>query len=216
MDTTGFAKGQVVTGFSFPIVAKYVNNNGTITYTDGMDLARGIDVDPQIETANENNTLWANNRAAEEGQRKFRRGTLNLGVDGLLITAEKLIMGIPSAAANTVSVGQATVAFTSYGNDQNIPYVGVGFVVQSQSNGVVFYRAFVYRKLRFAQFDVPAATEGEDIDWQTQQLSATILVDDTARGDWKWFSEPLGTELEAYNAARAALDMETAAALPVT
>lgn len=216
MDTTNFANGQVVTGYSFPVVALYNHNAGTVSYTSGMDLARGVNVNPQIEVANENNTLYLNNRAAEEGQRRFRRGTLNLGVDGLLVVAEKLVMGIPAAAARSVTVGESNVKFTAYGEAQKIPYVGVGFVVRCQSNGNVFYFAFVYRKLTFSQFDIPATTEGENIDWQTQSLSARILVDDTTAHDWKWFSEPLATELEAYNAARAALDMSTVTELPVS
>lgn len=38
------ANGKVITGYSKPYVALYNNNGGTITYTSGMPLARGVDV----------------------------------------------------------------------------------------------------------------------------------------------------------------------------
>jgi hypothetical protein len=107
------------------------------------------------------------------------------------------------------------VNFTAYDDDQNIPYVGLSVNVQVQSNGIVYYIGFIYRKLQFNTFDVPATTEGQEIDWQTQSLSAQILTDDTAAHAWKWFSEPLATELAAYNACRAALGGSPVEALPI-
>lgn len=208
------ARGAVVTGYSFPVVALYSAANGVVTYTEGRDLARGINITPSIEVANENNTLYADNQAAEEGQRRFRTGTLALTVDGLLTASEKMLMGLGTGSMESVTVGQNSVKFNTYGKDQKIPFVGLGSTVRFQSNGVEFFRAFVYRKLIFSQFDVPAATETEEIDWQTQSLSARIMRDDTAKRSWKWFSDPLETELEAYNATRAVLGMTAAEALP--
>lgn len=215
MDESNFALGAVVTGFSFPVVALYAAAAGVVTYSSGMDLARGVNIVPSIEVANEDNTLYANNQAAEEGQRRFRSGTVAITVDGLLTAAERMIMGLPQAAKKEVTVGSETVNFNTYGKNQKIPYVGYGNVVRYQSNGEEFYRAFVYRKMIFSQFDVPAATEAQEIDWQTQELSAKLMRDDTPERDWKWFSDPLATELEAYNAVRAVLGMTAANALPV-
>lgn len=208
------ARGAVVTGYSFPVVALYTAAAGAVTYSNGRDLARGINITPSIEVANENNTLYADNQAAEEGQRRFRTGTLALTVDGLLTASEKMIMGLGTGSTESVTVGQNSVTFNTYGKEQKIPFVGLGCAVRFQSNGTEFFRAFVYRKLIFSQFDVPAATEAEEIDWQTQSLSARIMRDDTAKRSWKWFSDPIETELEAYNAYRAVLGMEAAEALP--
>lgn len=209
------ARGAVVTGFSFPVVALYFAENGVVTYSQGRDLARGINITPSIEVANENNTLYTDNQAAEEGQRRFRTGTLAITVDGLLTASEKMIMGLGAGSTESVTVGQKSVTFNTYGKEQKIPFVGLGCAVRFQSNGIEFFRAFVYRKLIFSQFDVSAATEGEEIDWQTQSLSARIMRDDTANRTWKWRSEDLfETELEAYNAYRAVLGMAAAEALP--
>ncbi len=208
------ARGAVVTGYSYPVVALYAAAAGAVTYSNGRDLARGINITPSIEVANENNTLYADNQAAEEGQRRFRTGTLALAVDGLLTASEKMIMGLGATSIENVTVGQNSVKFNTYGKEQKIPFVGLGCAVRFQSNGIEFFRAFVYRKLIFSQFDVPAATEGEEIDWRTQALSARIMRDDTAKRSWKWFSDPLETELEAYNAYRTVLGMAAAEALP--
>lgn len=206
MDENKFAAGKVVTGFSCPYVALYDANGGQPNYTQGMKLARGVDVSPEITTQDDNN-FSADNVVAETAPRKFRAGTLSLTVDGLLRTAENLIMGL-SATPDTITVGESTVKMYGYGDTQQIPYVGVGLVVRSMSNGIEFFNAHIYTKTRFAQFAVSAATEGDDgIDWQTQALSASLSRDDSAAHNWQLVSEPLATEREAENAVRVALGL---------
>ena len=207
------ANGAVTTGFRYPVVALYNNNGGTVTYTGGMDLARGVSVSPSIETTGGNNNIfYANDAAAEEAQQRFRRGTATLTVDGLLRAAEDLILGLP--AQTDFTVGSATVKETVYGDAQTIPYVGLGYVIRRQSAGVVFDQGVVYTKSRFAQFVPGAQTEGDDIDWQTQELEATLLRDDTTAHAWQKVSEPLETDLEAYNYVRVHLGLAVAAAVP--
>lgn len=215
---SNLAAGQVVTGFSFPVVALYAESGGSVSYSDGMDLARGVSLDPDIETADEDNVFYADNRSAESVPRRFKRGSVGLTVDGLLVAAEKLIMGIPSTATSEVTIGTGssapTVEVTDYNDDQNIPYVGLGAVVRSQSKGTELFRAIVYTKCRFEQFDVPASTQEEEIDWQTTELNAALHRDDTVKHTWLRKSEFLATELEAYNAVRVMLGMSVAASLP--
>ena len=206
MDETKFAAGKVVTGLSSPYVALYNNTGGTVTYTEGMVLARGVDFDPQIETTGDDNVFYTNNRACESAPQRFRRGTLNIEVDGLLRKAESLIMGL--AAKDTVTVGETPVTVYDYGDGQVIPYVGVGAVVRSMSNGIELFQAVMYTKARFAQFTVKAHTEEDSIDWQTQSLSAVLQRDDTPKHNWQRVSEPCATELEAENVLRVMLGME--------
>lgn len=214
MAVTGLAAGAVITGFSYPVVAKYTASSGSVSYSSGQLLARGVSVAPSIETTGgDNNVFYANNGAAEEAQRRFRRGTATFTVDGLLRAAEALILGLPAQGSITVSTG-TTVAVQSYGDDQNIPYCGAGYVIRRQSAGVVYYQAVIYPKIRFGQFTPGAATEGDDIDWQTTELEATLLRDDTANHVWQIVSEPLATELEAYNVVRVKLGLAVAAAVP--
>ena len=216
IDPNSLASGQVVTGFSFPIVARYSAEGTTVTYSDGMDLARGVSLDPDIETAGDDNVFYANNRSAETAQRRFRLGTLNMTVDGLLRAAENLIMGLGANTTSQITVGDGSVTMNDYGDGQQIPYVGVGAIVRSQSNGVEMFRAVVYPKVRFEQFAVSAETEGEEIDWQTTDLSAQISRDDSPRHNWQRVSDPLETELEAYNTVRVILGLPVASSLPTT
>ena len=58
MAVTGLASGAVITGYSYPMVAKYINTAGTISHSDGMDLARGVSVSVSIETLGEDNTFY--------------------------------------------------------------------------------------------------------------------------------------------------------------
>ena len=212
MAVTGLANGAVITGFGFPVVATYSATGTTVTYSNGQDLARGVSVSTSIETLGEDNVFYANNEAAEVAPLRFRRGTATLTVDGLLVAAEKLILGLPTA--RSLTVGSDTVAMEDYGDDQQIPYCGVGYVIRRQSAGVEFYQGVVYTKTRFSQFEPSAETQGEDIDWQTTELEATLLRDDSAKHNWKSVTEPLETALEAYNAVRVSLGMSVATELP--
>ena len=212
MAVTGLASGAVITGYSYPMVAKYINTAGTISHSDGMILARGVSVSVSIETLGEDNTFYANNGAAEVAPLRFKSGTATLTVDGLLRAAEDLILGLP--AAREATVGTDTVEWTDYGDDQEIPYVTVGYIIRRQSAGVEYFQAVVFNKCRFAQFEPSAETQGEDIDWQTTELEAKLLRDDSSKHNWKAISEPLATELEAYNAVRVALGLSVATALP--
>ena len=93
---------------------------------------------------------------------------------------------------------------THYGNQMQIPYIGVGFLVRYQSAGVVTYAPVVLTKSRFQQPATEAETQGETISWQTQELTAKLSRDDTAQHNWKLVGEDQATE-EAAEAVLQAL-----------
>ena len=198
------ANGKVCTGFSKPYVALYSAEGGTVTYSNGQILARGVDVSISPEVADDN-VFYADNIAAETVPGVFTGGTCALTVDGLLIEAEKLIMGLPAAVSETV--GGNTVDIYEYGDNIQIPYVGIGFIVRYQSAGVEMYTPVVLTKARFATFETAAATAGESIDWQTQSLSAQLMRDDSANHVWKKVGADQSTEAEAEAVVRALLQI---------
>lgn len=179
------AAGRVCTGFSKPYVAKYSATGTTVTYSNGMLLARGVSVAIQPETADEDNIFYADNVAAETVGGTFTGGSATLTVDGLLDAARKLIYGLPTADAD---------GFMAYGDNQSIPNVGIGFVARFMSDGVTSYVPVILTKCRFNEPELNAATQEEDIDWQTEELEATILRDDTANHVWKLLGAELATE----------------------
>ena len=168
------ANGRVITGFSKPYVALYNNNNGTITYSSGQALARGVEVQIEPEVTDDS-TFYADNVIAESEAGVFNGGTLTLTVDGLKDAANKLIYGLP----------EASQGWYDYDNSQAIPFVGIGFVVRYQEEGVVSFVPMILTKVLFNEYGVNANTQEEEIDWQTAELTAQIFRDDSAKQVWK-------------------------------
>lgn len=187
--------GKVATGFSKPYVGKYTNNGGTVTYTSGKRLARGVSVSIDPETADEN-VFHADDVAAESAAGTFTGGTVTLTVDGLLMETEQLVMGLPEPAEVSYGEGK-TVNAVEYGDNIDIPYLGIGFITRYQSGGVVTYAPTLLTKTRFQTPGTEAATQEDEIDWQTQELTATLMRDDTPNHVWKRIFEDQATEAAA-------------------
>lgn len=196
------AAGKVCTGFSMPYVAKYSNVGSVVTYSGVMQLARGVSVSLSLDTTDDN-VFHADNVSAETAAAIFTGGTATLTVDGLLAEAEKFILGLPETTK--VPAGGAQVDISHYGDGMEIPYVGIGFVVRYQSGGVVTYAPVVLTKARFQQPGLDAATQEESLDWQTQELTATLMRDDAASHDWKLVGADQATEEAAVEVLKAIL-----------
>lgn len=195
------ANGQVVTGFSKPYVAVYNNDETEVTYTNGQILARGVSVSLDVESSDDNN-FYADNITAETAAGTFTSGSVTLTVDGLKAEAEKLLVGLPDADDD---------GFVAYGASQQIPYVGVGFVVRVQSGGVVSYIPIVLPKVVFNNPSLEAATQEDEIDWQTQELEGAILRDDTEETAWKYRGDNFATEALAEAALKTKLQIAASA-----
>ena len=199
------AAGKVITGFSSPYVAKYSASGGTVTYSDGMRLARGVSVsiNPEVGDAN---PFYADNVEAETVPGVFTGGTADLVVDGLLNTAEAFVYGLPEP--ESLSYGKSkTVEVYSYGEGMEIPYVGIGFVVRFMSGGVTTYAPMLLTKTRFQTPNTEAATQEESIEWQTQTLTADLMRDDSADRNWKKIAADQATEAEAEEIVKAMLNI---------
>ena len=190
--------GKVLTGFSLPYVAKYGATGGTVSYTSGQKLARGVDVSISPE-ASEDNIFYADNVQAENANGTLTGGTLTLTVDGLLTAAEKLIMGL----------GNAVDSWTAYDDDQTIPDVGVGFIARYMSGGVTYYTPIVLPRVQFQQLETSAATQEAEIDWQTQSLTATIKRAEDSKHSWKFIGADQTTETAAENLIKTKLGIST-------
>lgn len=193
---------MVTTGFSKPYVATYANEGESVTYSGGMSLGRGVSMSLDIDTADENN-FYADNEVAETETAQFTSGTVTYTVDGLDPAAAKLIFGLPETINVTVSGKQ--VAFQGYGN-MNPPYVGVGCVRRTMMKGVTQYWPVIMPKIKFGIPSKEDRTQEESIEWQTQELNATVMRDDTPQKNWKYITdEGMNTEEEAYTAVKAFL-----------
>lgn len=190
------ANGRVLTGFSLPYVAVYASSGTTVTYSSGSILARGVSVSVENEQEEDANVFYADNVAAETVEGEFKGGTFTLTVDGLLSSAEALIYGLSAADGD---------GWVSYGTQNNAPYVGVGFVCRYMSDGVESYVPVILTKCKFNLANLSAATQEEDIDWQTQELSGRILID--ANNIYKKVGTAVSTEAIASSAIKSVFNI---------
>lgn len=168
------ANGRVITGYSDPYVALYTaGTDGTTSYSSAQPLGRGVEVQIDVETTDDNR-FYADNVTAENEVGKFKSGTLTATIDGLKDTAANLILGLTS-----------TDGHTDYDDDQTVPYVGFGCIVRYMEDNVETFMAIVLPKVQFNDAGTEASTQEEEIDWQTEELTAQIFRDDTAKHKWK-------------------------------
>ena len=194
------ANGKVITGYSKPIVAKYVYNQGTISYTDKTALARGVEVDLEVEIGDATN-FFADNTIAESVAGQFNGATATLTVDGLKDTARDLIAGL--VTSKTIIANSSTVTAKAYDDLQVIPYVGIGFVVRYMENGVTSYAPVILPKAQFSPESIKAATQGESVEFQTTELQATVMRADDDNHTWKIVAQDQTTEAKAVGVIEA-------------
>lgn len=179
------AAGRIITGYSKPYVAKYDPTNDT--YSNGMQLARGVSVENNVEPADDND-FHADNVVAESAKRKFGSGSGKVAVDGLKRAAQRMIYGIPAPGADGI---------LDYDDDMEVPYVGLGYIIEFQEDGVVTYVPMLLCKVMFEVAGDRAETRKKEIDWQTQELEYTIFRSDNAKHRWKREGEDEATEAAA-------------------
>jgi hypothetical protein len=69
------------------------------------------------------------------------------------------------------------------------------------SDGVTTFTPIVLAKCMFNQIPTNAETQEEQINWQTQELTARVMRGDDAKHNWKY----IGGDFETEAAAEAAL-----------
>lgn len=194
---------MVTTGFSKPIIALYSNEGQVVTYTNPKALGRGVSVELEIDTADDNN-FYADNVLAETETSSFTSGSATITVDGLDNAAATAILGLPAPTALTVQSPDTTVQMQGYGHEMDPPFVGFGCVRRTMMQGVTQYWPFILPKVKFGLPSESMATQEDQIDWQTQELTATVMRDDTAAANWKVISaEGMATEAAAVQAINA-------------
>lgn len=200
------ANGRVITGYSMPRVAAYSEAGGVITYSDGMALGRGVNIQLTPDDAGDDNVFYADNQAAERVAGTFNGGTITATVDGLLDAARKFVLGLPAATQETI--GGNPVDVYTFDDDQAIPYVGFGWIVRYMEEGVTTYEPHIAVKVRFSNPSENAATQEEDIDWQTTELEATMLRGDDAKHSWFKTYAAQATEAAALAILDSVLDVQ--------
>lgn len=175
---------MVTTGFRNIYVAKYSNEDTTVTYTGFQKLARARGFSLDVGTSDDNQYFADDSLAETESGASFSSGTLELTVDGLTGEEEALLFGIDTSSS-TVQVREKPVTEVRFGDSLNPPFMGVAGIKRYQLNGVVTYRPIVLPKVQFTLGTDEAETGEDTINWQDQTLKANIMRDDTAEHNWK-------------------------------
>lgn len=171
-------------GVSKPKFAKYSESNGVVTYSGGGSLGKMVNVDVSIDSSDDNN-FYADNGIAET-DRQFSGGTFTANTDDLSHEVSKAILGLKEQELGEIAgVTDTGVKELIYDDDQAMPYLGLGFIIKKKVKGVTKWRAVILTKAMFSVPNDAATTQGETIDWQTEELSATIMRDDTEKHAWK-------------------------------
>ena len=175
---------MAIVGVCKPYYAKYANNGGTVSYSDGGVIGQAVTVSVNIETS-DSNDLYADN-AICESEKTFTGGTLGLTTDDFEQAVSKAMLGLKEAALTGIEgVTDTSVKELIYDDDQATPYLGVGFIIKKIKSGVTKWRAIVLTKVKFAVPSDAANTQGESIEWQTAEISGTIMRDDSVTHPWK-------------------------------
>lgn len=175
---------MVTTGFRNIYVAKYSNEDTTVSYTGFQKLARARGFSLDVGTSDDNQYFADDSLAETESGASFASGTLELTVDGLTGEEEALLFGIVTSSS-TVQVDETPVTEVRFGDSLNPPFMGVAGIKRYQLNGVVTYRPIVLPKVQFTLGTDEAETGEDTINWQDQTLNANIMRDDTAEHNWK-------------------------------
>lgn len=185
------AAGRVCTGFSKPYIAPYTNTASAVTYGTPVEIARGVEVSIEPEVTDDN-PFYANNIEAENEEGVFNGATLTLTVDGLLIDKTALIMGLTDPGESGDGI--------EYVAGASRPYYGVGYIARYLSGGVTSFVPTIVRKARFNPVSKSAATQEEQIDYQTEELTANAYRSDRTDGSWMWEGIEQQTEEAAVTA----------------
>ena len=175
---------MAIIGLSKPYYAIYSATGSAVSYASGGVLGKATEANIDIETSEDNN-LYADNGIAET-DRQFTGGTLTLSTDDLSQEVSKAILGLKEEALDTIEgITDEDVQELIYDDTQQTPYLGVGFIVKKVRGGVTMWRGVVLTKVMFSIPSDAATTQGESIEWQVPELSATVMRDDSATHMWK-------------------------------
>ena len=175
---------MAIIGVSKPYVAKYSNTDTTVSYTSGQILDKMTEIDISINSAEDNN-FYADNSIAESDS-SFSGGSVTVNTADLGPEATALVLGItPVPIASISGVTDEDVNELIFDDDQRSPYLGFGCIIKKRVNNVDQWRAIILTKIMLAVPNDAATTQGETIEWQTPQLTGTIMRDDSAKHAWK-------------------------------
>lgn len=164
--------------------AKAVKKDGVVTgYSGGVKtMGKAISASFEPNTPDEN-PLYANNGVSENDTSGASGGSLTMTLDRLTqaaaadlfgLTVEDVSVTVEDAGAAGGTKTETGTALKYKGNEQSVP-VGVAFVRMHQQDGVRNHEVVLYRDVTFSMPTEAAQTMGESIEWQTPEISGSVM-----------------------------------------
>ena len=187
-------------GLAYPFYAIYSNNGSTVTYSDGGEAGAYTEINLNLNDASDND-FYAND-GIKETDPGFAGGSVEITTDDLRPAIAKALLGLHEVAISTTGLTTTSPKWMDFDDSQNIPFVGFGGRIKKKVDGNIKYVAFAFPKIKFRNPPIAATTQGEQIEWQTQQLTADIFRSDAS--DHKWFrmSSLLDTDADAIKVVK--------------
>ena len=164
--------------------AKYVNNSGTISYTNKAQV--GAAMTANIELRNAEGRLYAES-ALSEFMRKATGGTISLGVKYMTDAVQQLLFGMTAksrsvsyTAGSPATTTTTTVSGVAISANTEGQYVGVAFYSPDIRDSVVKYFCCFIPKALFGPPSLSLQTAGENIVFQTPVTTGEFLASDGA------------------------------------
>ena len=192
-------------GLSKPYYAIYSNTGTTVTYSKGGVIGKYTEFSLELEDG-DNNILYADNGPAESDN-SFAGGTATVTTDDLIAERMLAILGLKKEAITEPALSTKDAYWLVFDDDQDTPNIGLGGIIKKKINNATKYQAFILTKIQFTNPGLEAVTQGETIEWQTQELSATIMRSDEAKARWFMISNELDSEEDAEKIIKAYLNI---------
>ena len=166
--------------------AKYVNTNGTITYTNAQTVGDAMNVNLELRFAE--GRLYAESTLAEY-MRKAVGGTISIGVKYIPSAAQIMMFNSRSNSRSityTPDSGTSTTISAAglvIGRKTTSAYVGVAFYAPDMVDGVEKYTCVKIARALFGPPSMTLQTAGESITFNTPTVSGEFMADDSANGD---------------------------------
>lgn len=192
-------------GLSKPYYALYSATGNTVDYSEGALLGKYTEMSIELDSQDAN-ILYADNGPAESDQ-QFMGGTVTVTTDDLRAAVMVPVFGAKQEAISDTGITTESPAWIVFDDDQEIPYVGLGGIIKKKVDGATKWVGFVLNKIQFSTPGIAAVTQGETIEWQTQELNASIMRSDAEKHPWFRLSTPMDTEADAEAAVKAYLNI---------
>ena len=163
-------------------VAKYVNNNGTISYSDRQKAGDAMSAVLSMRFAE--GRLYAESALAEY-MRKCVGGSITLGVKYIPDAAQQLLFGSTEKSRSvsyTIGSESTTKAVKSLelGANSVGSYVGIAFYAPDMIDGVQKFTAIFLPKVLFGPFDYNLKTADENFTFDTPVSTGEFLASNAA------------------------------------